>query len=79
MEFDRLYNYLIEQFNTLLAPSDPYKGAGGRITTVLRKPSGFKGDFGGCAEVSSIPPNMFPQYSDLKKTKKKKKRIEKSE
>jgi hypothetical protein len=70
MEFNKLYEYLMEHFNRILAPSDPYKGMGGRITTVIRKPSGFKGDHGG-EEISAIPGSLFPQ------TKGKKRRIKK--
>ena len=71
MDFNKLYDYLMEHFVNLPVPSDPYKGMGGRITTVLRKPSGFKGDHGG-EEVSGIPANMFPRYSNTKRNKRRK-------
>jgi hypothetical protein len=69
MDFNKLYDYLMEHFTNLHVPSDPYKGMGGRITTVLKKPSGFKGDYGG-EEISGIPANLFPQYSNRKKKSK---------
>ena len=65
MEFDMLYKTLMEQ----ILPPSPAFGGENKVTTIIRKPSGFKGDYG-AEEVSAISPEWFPQFTGSKKRKK---------